>query len=157
MKNAIIIILIFSFCSVEAQQAISTSGNEANGSGGKASYSIGQIVYTSNTGSNGSVIQGVQQPYEISIVLDTEEVKGIILHLTVYPNPTSDVLNLKVENYEFEKLNYQLCDVNGRVYLDNTTTDNETKIEIGNLPQAIYFLKIINENKEIKTFKIIKN
>ena len=33
-----------------------------------------------------------------------------------------------------------------------------TKIEMQNLPQGIYFIKVIDtKNKEFKTFKIIKN
>ena len=32
-----------------------------------------------------------------------------------------------------------------------------TQIEIGNLPDAVYFLNISEDNKVIKTFKIVKN
>jgi hypothetical protein len=43
------------------------AGGEATGSGGSVSYSVGQVVYTTNTGINGSVAQGVQQPYEFQM------------------------------------------------------------------------------------------
>ncbi|MFT6196114.1 MAG: hypothetical protein ACJAXY_000429, partial [Nonlabens sp.] len=42
-----------------SQQTIPTSGGDATGSGGSSSYTVGQLVYTTNTGS-GTVIQGVQ-------------------------------------------------------------------------------------------------
>lgn len=37
-----------------AQESIHTSGGDASGSGGSAAYSVGQVFYTSNTGSNGN-------------------------------------------------------------------------------------------------------
>ena len=47
----------------QAQNIIPASGGNATGSGGTVSYTVGQIVYVTDTGNTGSVIQGVQQPY----------------------------------------------------------------------------------------------
>jgi hypothetical protein len=44
---------------IQAQDAIPVSGGEAAGSGDTVSYSVGQLVYTTNIGS-GTVTQGVQ-------------------------------------------------------------------------------------------------
>ena len=49
----------------QAQESANSSGGDATGSGGTIAYSIGQVVYTTNTGSNGSVAKGVQHAYEI--------------------------------------------------------------------------------------------
>ena len=81
---------------LQAQESINATGGIASGSGGSMSYSVGQIVYTTNTGTNGSVAQGVQQPYEISAVIGIEEFNGINLYVSVYPNPTSDYLTLSI-------------------------------------------------------------
>ena len=138
------------------QESVNTSGQNATGTGGSVSYSVGQIVYTTNSGTNGSVAQGVQQPYEISVVLGIEHPE-INLQMTVSPNPTTNSVTLKVANYEFETLSYQLYDITGKQFLIGQTSTDETQISIGNLPAAIYFLKVINKNKVIKTFKILKN
>ena len=68
-------ILVFSIVNTGllAQEVIPTSGGTASGSGGSASYTIGQMIYTTNNGVNGSVSQGIQQPYEISVVSGIEE------------------------------------------------------------------------------------
>ncbi|MBK6984778.1 MAG: hypothetical protein IPH32_08475 [Bacteroidetes bacterium] len=66
-------------CTVSAQETTDASGGNASGSGGSASYSIGQSAYNTYTGTNGSVAQGVQQPYEISIVTEVKEAKDISL------------------------------------------------------------------------------
>ena len=137
------------------QESVNTSGQNATGTGGSASYSVGQIVYTTNSGTNGSVAQGVQQPYEISVVLGIEHPE-INLQMTVSPNPTTNSVTLKVANYEFETLSYQLYDITGKQFLIGQTSTNETQILLGDLPSSTYFLKITNQNTIIKTFKILK-
>ena len=52
----------------QAQESVNAYGGDAKGSGGTVAYSVGQIVYTTHTGATGSVAQGVQQAYEISVV-----------------------------------------------------------------------------------------
>lgn len=140
-----------------SQQAVSTGGKEATGTGGTVSYTVGQVVYTTNTGTNGSVAQGVQQPYEISVVTGLEEAEDISLEFSIYPNPATDFIKLKIENYEIENLRYQLYDINGRLLQSNKVEGKETPISLETLLPASYFLKITDNNKEIKTFKIIKN
>jgi len=124
------------------------------------SYTVGQVVYTTNTGTNGSVAQGVQQPFEISVVTGIEEAKGITLQCSAYPNPTTDFLTLKVDastSLSIQSMEYQLFDINGKLLENKKVEDDETSIVMSNLVPATYFLKIIQNNKEIKTFKIIKN
>ena len=78
MKKVVlaILIVIVGFPLI-AQEAIPAAGSNAIGSGGSVSYSVGQVVYTINTGTNGSVAEGVQQPYEISVVVGIEQAKDI--------------------------------------------------------------------------------
>ena len=84
---------------LHAQQIVPASGGDAVGSGGSSSYTVGQVVYTTNTGVNGSVAQGIQQPYEISTLVGLE-VTQINLELSAYPNPTNNVIHLSIGNYE---------------------------------------------------------
>jgi hypothetical protein len=86
----VILFLGFSITGLHAQESVNTAGGNASGSGGSVSYSVGQIVYTTNTGDNGTVAQGVQQAYEISAVTGIEEANNISLIVSAYPNPTTD-------------------------------------------------------------------
>ena len=111
LKLCIMLLLVLILTGLKAQEAIPSSGGNASGSGGSVNYSFGQIVYTTNTGINGSVAQGVQQPYEISVVTGVEEANGINLIWTAYPNPATDHLQLKVEsnfNFSLSTLTYSL-------------------------------------------------
>jgi hypothetical protein len=140
----------------QAQQATTATGGDASGSGGTIAYSVGQIVYTTNTGTTGSVAQGVQQPYEISIVLGLDN-HSINLELTAYPNPTANFLTLNLGKAELSTLNFQLYDISGKLIESRKIIRNNETIAMENLPTATYFLKVTNNNNEVKTFKIIKN
>ena len=141
----------------QAQQAITTAGGNTTSSGGSVSYSVGQIVCKTQIGSSGSVSQGVQQPYEISILTGLEEAQGINLVLSAYPNPATDYVILKVENFKTENLTYQLYDISGKLIESRKIISSTETIGMENLLSAIYFLKVTNNNNEVKTFKIIKN
>ena len=96
----------------QAQESANASGGDATGSGGTAAYSVGQVVYTTNTGASGTVSQGVQQAYEIFTVGIKETELNI--SLSVFPNPTADNLTLQISDYNNEKLSYQLFDMQGK-------------------------------------------
>jgi hypothetical protein len=162
VKLSAVLLLGLGLTGLQAQTSINATGGNASGSGGSASYSVGQVVYTTHTGTNGSVAEGVQQPFEISVVTAIEEAQGIILSVSAYPNPTTDYLTLSIDNsvktnHDLSQLSYQLYDMNGKLLQSEKITSNQTSIVMSNLVPANYFVKVIQGNKEVKTFKIIKN
>ncbi|MBI5540627.1 MAG: T9SS type A sorting domain-containing protein [Bacteroidia bacterium] len=159
LLRAIIVTLLISE-SLQAQeihQSLNCSGGEAIGSGGSVSYSFGQTTYTTNNGITGSIAQGIQQPFEISTVTNLNDNNEIILEMLAYPNPTTNFLQLKTSNYNNENIIYQLTDVNGKLIETKKIENNITNIVMENLTPANYFLTVFINNKETKTFKIIKN
>ena len=168
-KLYLLLIVCISLTELQAQEVTPASGGIAFGSGGTVSYSVGQIVYTTNSGgANGSVAQGVQQPFEISVITELVEAKGITLQCLAYPNPTTDLLTLTIEgNVIQSQYNVALYDINGKLLLTKIISENEMTISMKNFAPATYFLKVvqtkhassqdINKSQEIKTFKIIKN
>ena len=159
LNKTLKLVMVFLFSSgltsLHAQIAIPASGGNATGNG-TVSYSIGQVVYTVNT-NLGSVAQGVQQPYEISVITAIEDAKDISLVFSVYPNPTTDFLTLKVMNYDMENLSFWLYGVNGNLIETRKISAGETQISMTNQLSGSFFLKITEGNKEVKTFKIIKH
>jgi hypothetical protein len=151
-----IFLIGFGLESLYAHQTIPASGGNATGTGGSASYTVSQVVYTTNTGAGGSAIQGVQVPYEITVVTALDIAKGIDLSYSVYPNPTADNLTLKIEGANAIKYRAILTDVKGKQLLTIKVEGNETSIPMQGYAPAIYFLKITDNNKETKTFKIVK-
>ena len=148
-------LLSFSANAQTVHQVLSATGGDATGTGGSVAYSVGQIVYTTNTGATGSVAQGVEQAYEIYSVGIKETTLNI--SLSVFPNPTSDFLTLKVEDYNNEALNYTLLDEQGRLVFNEQITTQDTQVAMSTLARGAYFINVLQANKKIQTFKIIKN
>jgi len=157
LKLSAVLLLGLGLTGIQAQTSVNATGDNASGSGGSVSYSVGQVAYQTNTGTNGSVAEGVQQPYEISVITAIEEAKGINLSVTAYPNPTTDYLTLEVKEFDLSNLRFQLYDMSGKLLQSEKITGNQTSIVMSNLVPATYFVKVIQGNKEVKTFKIIKN
>ena len=156
-KRLLLAITFFSFLAtleLSAQEYTVASGGEATGSGGAVSYSVGQVIYTTNTGTNGSVSQGVQQPYVVSTTVGINET-SIQLELAVYPNPTTNNLTLKTD--DSKSLSYQLFNIQGAEISSKTLNSKTSNISLEGHPPATYFLKVIKNNEVIKAFKIIKN
>ncbi len=157
LKLSVVFFLGLGLMGLQAQKSVNSTGGNASGSGGSASYSVGQAVYTSNTETGGTVAQGVQQPYEIWVETTIEEAKGINLLVTAYPNPTTDYLTLRIDEFDISDLSYQLYDMQGKLLRNEKITSNQTRIVMSNLAPATYSVKVVQGNREIKTFKIVKN
>jgi hypothetical protein len=139
----------------QAQESTNATGGDATGSGGTVAFSIGQVVYTTNTVASGTVSQGVQQAYEIFTVGIIESKLNI--SLSVFPNPTPENLTLQLSDFNSEKLEYQLFDIQGKLLNNGQVTTHQTLINTSGLPPATYFLNVVNQkNKKLQSFKIIK-
>ena len=148
---------ILCITTANAQAAFSSSGGDATGTGGSLSFTSGLVAFTAHSEATGSIIQGVQQPYEISIVSGIEKPSDITPNISVYPNPTTKILFLKIVNFKVGNLSYQLCDVSGSNIEKKEIVNNITIIDMSNHTPATYFIKVHAGKSEIKTFKIIKN
>jgi hypothetical protein len=140
----------------QAQESANSSGGDATGSGGTVAYSVGQVVYTTNTGFNGSVAQGVQHAYEIFTIGIKET--NLNISLSAFPNPITENLTLQISDYNHETLWYLLYDIQGKQLINGRVTAQQTKINLNGLPSATYLVYVVNqENKKLQSFKIIKN
>ncbi len=151
----VFIILVLGL-SVNAQSVNSTAGGEASGEGGTASYTIGQVAFSSVDGVNGAAVVGVQQVYTVSVVTGMENAQGVSLSITAYPNPATDFLTLKVEDFEFLNLKFQMYDLSGRVLQSQEIHGSDTRIDLFDYVSSTYFLKVFNNSKIVKSFKIVK-
>jgi hypothetical protein len=156
MRNTTLIAcLLFATQLIYSQEIIPASGGEATGSGGSSSYSVGQLVYTTNTDTGGTVTQGVQQSVEV-FTLSNPELTTVNLSAVTYPNPTSDYVVLAISDANLPDLSYALYDIQGRAVTKGQATQSKTQIDMQSLATGTYVLKVNQNNQELKTFKIIK-
>jgi hypothetical protein len=87
------------------------------------------------------------------------EYTKINLVVSAYPNPTTDYFILTVKDFELSTLplSFSLYDINGKLLQTEKIEGSETRIVMSGLVSNIYLVKVVQGNKEAKTFKIIKN
>ena len=147
---------LFATVFAQAQESQLSTGGDASGTGGSVAYSVGQVVYTTNTSTTGSVAQGVQHAYEI-LSFGSDEF-AFSINLNAFPNPTTDYLTLEIIEFDKEAFVYQLTDMRGKHLAMASITAQQTKLDMTNYPPAIYFLTVINQNNQVvHSFKILKD
>ena len=134
-----------------AQQAVLSNGGEANGLGGTASFSIGQVFDAAISNSNFSIQEGVQQVYKINtdglLVIENE-------FLSIYPIPSFEYLNieLKTTDSEFE---YQVISLDGSLVYKGALHSPFSTINLDYLKTGEYYI-VLKTYKQIFKSKIIK-
>lgn len=140
---------------IQAQQSINSAGGDATGTGGSVAYSIGQLVYTTNSSNSGSIAQGVQHTYDFFAVNTSESALNI--SLTAFPNPTRDIVTMQIIDYNNEKLSYQLFDTHGRRLINGQINSHQTQINTASLSAGAYYIFVVNQdNLKLQTYKLIK-
>ena len=156
MRYIIFFGFLYSSLLVLSQQSVSSGGGNSSGSGGSVSFTIGQVTWNMFSGTSGSVVQGVQQPYEIS-VLNSIDVEDVVLNYLVFPNPTTGSVTLSINNDEYSNYRYLLYSIAGIILQQDKIRAVSTEIQLEDYPPSSYLLMILKEENKIKLFKIVKN
>jgi uncharacterized surface anchored protein len=73
---------------------------------------------------------------------------------TIFPNPTSEVLNIRTST--FENVTYTLYDAQGKLVMQDVLFAEQTPIQVSQLAPGSYSLTLNNETQNLKTFKLVK-
>lgn len=152
-------VIIFTFLLLPligfSQETVVTAGGDVESSDGFISYSIGQVFYVTIEDESYSVAQGIQHAYDVEVLSSVEV--NIEIDLVVYPNPTTDVLNLKIESPNDQSISYQLVDLQGKLILNDVVTEETTQLNMTTLETSSYILNVIQKGQLIKSFRIVKH
>lgn len=152
--------VFFSFLlslTTNAQQALLTASGDAESNTGSSSYSVGQLACSSLTGTTGFILEGVQQPYEIQFFPGIEETtNGWIFKGSVYPNPTSGVVTLMMNQGNPFGFRYRLSDSRGNLLSERPVEAAQQVVPMESLPSGTYFLTVVENEILLVTYKIIK-
>ncbi|MEZ4801017.1 MAG: T9SS type A sorting domain-containing protein [Flavobacteriales bacterium] len=153
MKLLVTILAVFSAQFLFAQQSVLAAGADGTGAGGSISYSIGQIDYLSVDLANGSIYQGVQQPYELFVsgVSEWSDVE-----VNIFPNPTNGKFFISLDQVQGIK-SFKVFDLSGQLIKGGTVNAPLQSVDISSFSSGIYFIQIISADTVLKTVKVIKN
>lgn len=155
MRNYLLLIsFLISAGMVNAQDSVNSGGGTALSSAGFASFSIGQPFFVSQISATGAVYPGIQQGYEIS----SEDGLNIYPSVSVkaYPNPVTDYLILSFSSFDLYGIKVILTDSKGVFLRLSEIVEAESRIDMASLSAGVYFLKVLKDNRLLKTFKILK-
>jgi len=133
---------------------VSSSGDSFHNTSYQLDWSIGECVTTTHSAGNFEITQGFHQnSYVVTAIknLQTD------INISVYPNPITDLLSLKVESSEVESMQFTVTNFSGKILLTKNFTENIEQINFSNHTTGTYFISIMENHQLIKSFKIIKN
>ena len=139
-----------------AQQGIQAAGGTGRGPGGTVSYSLGQVAYLTASVPGGTSTPGAQQPFEL-LVLGTKSNARIELESSTYPNPTTGLLTLRIDEKVTRQLTWHLQDLSGRQLLSGRVSGPDTTVPLTEFAAGTYLLVVRRAGQELKTFKILKH
>jgi hypothetical protein len=153
-RLSLLILFLFIVQAPGAQEIVSSGGETQKVSGYEVSWTIGEPVTETLSGSANILTQGFHQP-KLSVTPVSEFQKSGI-ELKVYPNPTSDFVIIQTNGLT-ENLRYLLFNINGKLLENELITSEKTKMNLKNYSGGQYVLKLIcNSNQPVQNFKIIK-
>ena len=88
----------------------------------------------------------------------TENQAAFITEINVFPNPTSDYINLSFMSMKTESLDIVLSDILGKTVLSKTHDCDENeqniRLNVSDLPKGTYFLQIMNKEDILSVEKV---
>ena len=157
----LLLLCIFVTINIKAQ---SLSPNILNTSGGSAiingfyyDYSFGEMTLIQTFSSSTLIVtQGLLQTKTDTAATGIDDNSLNKPKITVFPNPTQQLVSFESEYQESGKLYYELIDIAGKLVASKLLSFNAGKlketIDLSNLPAGTFLLKItIDQGKEIFT------
>lgn len=127
---------------------------------GAASGVASPGLYTIRVTHKGTLMGGSQK---YSLIISGEDTnvsveEKVFDNLTVYPNPTTDLLNIKADFASIANATVELYDITGKKIITDAglfnNTDNAT-LDISHLQTGMYILRLKNDGK-VQEVKVIK-
>lgn len=153
----LLIILIFKIITTQpgiAQSVITPAGHYHESGQMSMSWTLGETMIETFVSADIVLTQGFQQPVlEVSTL--TKE-PGLDFQITAFPNPTRSHINISTNLLQAESLIYSVYDLQGRFIAGNPLDGFQTRIAFNDYEAGIYFIRILQDDKPVTTFKIIK-
>lgn len=148
--------LCFASYTLTAQEVIGTTGTTLKGKTIELEYTLGETAVTTIKNENYELDQGFHKGLIIEPVSNDITKVTKTLNISVWPNPATDVFNIKTER---KKVSYKLVNINMQVLdIEGTIPSNSSKsIDISKLNASTYFLYLTDTENSSKVLKIIKS
>lgn len=133
-----------------SQSNIYSSADERTEDGMTIYHVVGNVAALESE--DGALSTGNLIPYSVATTTGLEYTDVSLL--TVYPNPTKDVLVLTTG--ELKNLTMTLTNAEGQQLLSAQVRDSETRIDFSRYASGLYHLTLTQGETIVKSFSIVK-
>jgi hypothetical protein len=150
-KSTIVLFSLFATLTVSAQEVVATQGDSYSNASANIDFTIGEVVINTGTDGTNDLTQGFHQTNWNFVGLEDFAPD---YEATIFPNPTSEVLNIRTST--FEHVTYTLYDAQGKLVMQDILSAEQTPIQVSQLAPGSYSLTLNNQIQNLKTFKLVK-
>ncbi len=143
-----------------APQSVNSGGSKMSQLNGSLSFTVGELVVLSQTDSQGNTLGGGFSAGATITTASIQETDAKVIDVNVFPNPTSDLVNIRINHSKLEQVVLYVSDLEGKelYYGKYAAISNTIGINTSAYAPGIYILSLKNNsNKVLGTYKINKN
>ena len=143
-----------------APQSVNSGGTKMTQANGSLSFTVGELVVLSQTDSDGNTLGGGFTAGATLTTASIQETDATVLDVSVFPNPTSDLVNIRINHSSIEQVVVTITDLQGKEVYNGKYAGISNTIGINTAAYApgTYVLSLKNLNNQVLgTYKIIKN
>jgi len=152
---SLLTIIFFAVSAISAQDyilspsVVASGGGYAEGDNISISWTLGELAVTTLTGSDMILTQGFQQPFDIDVGIDKNEVHWGI---SVYPNPVGDELQIRFDIETQGDFFIEIQDITGRLIRQEqhrqVNPGDIVRINTTDYIHGVYFLKVMTTDRQ---------
>lgn len=145
-KTLLILISCTFFFNLQGQELISTAGTHFTNSTYQLSWSLGEVVITTETNSNFSIFQGFHVPFNNTLELTSLNSEESI---QVYPNPATQEIFISAPGIQNSSI--EIYDSLGKKIVSSTIENEFGRIDLTSIASGIYFLRVNDQLNSLTT------
>tara|TARA_B100000963_G_scaffold247350_1_gene216540 strand:- start:480 stop:1097 length:618 start_codon:yes stop_codon:yes gene_type:complete len=141
-------------------QSVNSGGTKMTQANGSLSFTVGELVVLSQTDSDGNTIGGGFTAGATLTTVSIQETDVAVLDVKVYPNPTTELVNIQINHSTLDQVVVTITDLQGKeVYIGKYAgISNVIGINTALYATGTYVLSLKNlTNQVLGTYKIIKH
>jgi hypothetical protein len=165
MKQILLFFSIFFALGISAQsiapQSVNSAGVKMTQSNGSLSFTVGELAVLQQYDTNGNSLGGgfTNSSTLSTTVLSVHESDATVLEVYIFPNPSTDLVQIQIKEASIEEMNLELTDLSGKtLYSAHYRLMNQNiGINTANYPAGVFLLTLKKPNGQILgIYKIVK-
>ena len=141
-------------------QSVNSGGTKMTQANGSLSFTVGELVVLSQTDSDGNTLGGGFTTGAAITTVSIQETDAAVLDVKVYPNPTSELINIQINHSTLDQVAVSINDLQGKEVYNGKYAgiSNIIIINTASYATGTYVLSLKNLNNQVLgTYKIIKH